>query len=585
MSLIKPSPRQRFLSYLLLISFVLQSCALNASITPTKEIPLQLAAERVSNKLKNTSETLSVREGWYNARLLTFGTHVYTADYHTKTYTLRQSASDPVVLRLYQQAPWIDSLLSSSQGLVIHTERARSFGASVDTSIQTKTKRKDEITLTHVQYDKARIQQVGKDFEADDSYDGGHLIDHKFSAEDSHTANNNYVPQHHFYNRWIKEGIVEDASVSGYLEIPIYTPNPPTIKVKGKARYDQIPAGMLLVTFRGEKIGDVYYCPNDRYDYRACQANLGMPGAKSMGKYFKLKPAFHKLLAPAIIYYDVRTKDTNIILQQKKEAEGVDAMDQLVKGILDIDLSAEESLIANLAFDTFNERAIDVANLLDVPPPQLSGMTSGQANPDAFQQAFDALGQFLVKYSMENVSKSEVLMTCSRIRLADIVTRLIGWSALSEEELESVIDGKAYRTNLEELWNMRAHMSLQDIICFAKLYQQLAANPKHALYSDGYKPFEGMDFVTSVERFSHILLDLYNKQIREETPDASQVQSLVHLFEAAYASLSSVGAYPEVELEKYLGYLKFAKGQIKERWGGLLCSSLDKPGLPLPTES
>lgn len=212
-----------------------------------------------------TKHAVEVGNGWYEARLITPRTQYYVKK--AGTFTLEQPSAS-VVLHQYKEKP---SAKASSRSHIIVKDSTFS-GASIDTVIRTTTKRKDEKKTTFVQYDKDNVQQNGKDFCVDATYlsskeiqkcnyDGGHLIDHKFSAQGSHTDRYNYVPQLYYYNRWIKENIVKD--LDGYLELPLFTPNPPTIKVKDEARSDPIPIGILLVSLNASQISDMYYFPNN----------------------------------------------------------------------------------------------------------------------------------------------------------------------------------------------------------------------------------------------------------------------------------------------------------------------------------
>src|SRR5690606_646780 len=89
---------------------------------------------------------------------------------------------------------------SESQGIV--RANNRSIAGSVTGKISTTTKRKDEKKKTFIQYDRDRLITVGKDFPVRKNnyrsrvyYDGGHLIDHKYTAQGSHVDPRNYVPQ------------------------------------------------------------------------------------------------------------------------------------------------------------------------------------------------------------------------------------------------------------------------------------------------------------------------------------------------------------------------------------------------------
>ncbi|MCB1118356.1 MAG: hypothetical protein KDK65_00190 [Chlamydiia bacterium] len=171
---------------------------------------------------------------------------------------------------------------SDSQGLI--NDQGTVAAASVSTSIKTTTARKDETKGTYIQYDKDRVNTKRRDFSVSSvnpkgvvNYDGGHLIDHQFSAGKSHRTKENYVPQIERYNKPYKPHLVRKKRCDAFIEIPLYTPNPPTIGVIGKPKVaDKIPVGIIFVQIKDKKIVNVYYFPNNNIDYYRVEKRLGL---------------------------------------------------------------------------------------------------------------------------------------------------------------------------------------------------------------------------------------------------------------------------------------------------------------------
>ena len=481
-------------------------------------------------------------------------------------------------MHLYKRNPQQSDPNSKSHGLL--KTSSKSVAVSVDTSIHTKTKRENETKSTDVQYDKGHIRQNRKDFTVDaqavDSknkptdkanYDGGHLADHKFSAQGSHTDGYNYIPQHHYYNRWLKEYIVKSAR--GYLEIPLYTSNPPSIKVIGEDRYDLIPIGILLVPLLRDQIQDMYYFPNNQYNYRELQLGLKIKSemAKKMTAIFKLKPALHKLLWPAIIH-DLKARDENLARQLAQETKGQGVVGELIEGMSVIDLDDEEEVIASLASEVFHEADVNISNLLTIDKRKAKALNRGQSNPSALGQAFNSLGQFLVNYSMQNALKSEMLTTHSRIMFANIITDFIQChDEVSAEALDRVGNAfkDVYPATLKELWKIKSSMSLRDIIYFANIYQKLSSPFIHDAFSYDYKVIEQMFFDSNAIKLITILQDIHDNP-RRKAPSLCQMQNLVSLFLDAqhHLSYSICIGYPFSELKTQSRFLKSAKKKVTE---------------------
>jgi hypothetical protein len=559
----------------------LLSFGINSPCYSVNKIEKPVAVKLYQEKIEDKDEVTEIGTGWYDARLITPGTQVYLKD--ESTYKLHKQTSDPVALHLYKKNPGQTDSKSQSHSLL--KSSSESVAVSVDTSRRTQTKRGDEKKKTDVQYDKSHISQKGKDFKVDANkvssknkpedkanYDGGHLVDHKFSAQGSHTDGFNYVPQHHFYSRWLKESIVKSAH--GYLEIPLFTSNPPMIKVLGEDRYDAIPIGILLAPLMNLQIQDMYYFPNNQYNYRQLQLDLGLKCSR-VAEIFKLKPAFHQLLWPAIIH-DVRARDANLARQLAQEAKGGNVVNALIDGMSIIDLDDEEEVISSLASDVIHQADVDVSNVLCIGKSNLKALNKGQANPTALNQAFNALGQFLVDYAMKNALKSEMLTTHSRIMFANIITDFIEcYHQVSDKALKCVDNAykDVYKATLKELWKIKNKMNSRDIIYFANLYQKLSSPFIHHALFNGYKMVEHMDFEENVIKFITILQEIHDNP-RKKNPDQSEMQNLVDLFLDAQEHLSYIvcNGYPFSELRVQSHFLKSAKAKVKQ-WDSLSSAS------------
>ncbi|MBX9696977.1 MAG: hypothetical protein K2X53_02730 [Alphaproteobacteria bacterium] len=515
------------------------------------------SSDPYQDKMKRTKKRENLATGHYDARFITFGTHFFVRN--ATTYELRAESSDVRAAKVYRKDPNADSVRTSSQLLI--TEDDLSLGASVTTSIKTTTLRKNESKQTYIQYDKNTVKQKGCAFpvdaqneKGDANYDGGHLTDHKFSAEGSHTDPFNYVPQHHAYNRWIKESIVKQrtgkaapSNIEGYVEIPLYTSNPPKIKVSGEKRYDAIPIGIILVTLKNQVIEDAYYFPNNQYNYRTLQGRLKLPrfSGSKIAPYFKLKRDLHPLLMPAIIY-DGRHNNTLHTQQVRSEKKKVDVVDALVEGMSVLSLEDEEATIGTLASNTLFQKNVDLTNILDLSKQQVRHLNKGQPNPKALIHSFNVLGQFLIEYAMGNALKSEVLMPTSRIMFLNIMIDFFDnfhqFEGASLKALDYVhttfLD--AFEESLTELERQKEKMNLRDLLYFANLYEKLSTESMNAAVVNGYGIGDDfMDVQCNLFKFIEILKTL-SVLVEKQDPTPDQMQNLTEVFSGAQHNLSYV---------------------------------------------
>lgn len=551
--------------YIVFFSLVLFSFSSLFAILP------ESLAKRLEAKLSIVEKSTLPPEGWSEARLITPSTHLYLKE--GEGFVLYKKPAD-VACHHYVQG-------SKSQALLHH--QGRSTGASVDTSIHTTTKRSAEKKATYIQYDRTQIKQKNKDFKVDadrvnsknqrknvSNYDGGHLVDHKFSAGGSHTDARNYVPQHHFYNSWLKENLVKNAS--GYLEIPLYTKNPPLIKVQGEDRYDPIPIGILLAPLTGHVIDDIYYFPNNQYNYRTCQAQFAIKKgiAEAVAEKFKLKKEFRKLLWPALIH-DVIQLEAELIKQQNQENLRADVIDDLIQGMSCLEYEEDEEEeegtdIAALASDVIHQKHIRMPLLYAASEAGLEKMNRGQSNPRALGEACDALGAFLVEYALKNALKAELISTNARIMFVNIMTDFIEcYHQVSERALDRVNAqfGELYHVILDELWGMHEEMTLTDLLFFANVYHKLSSPFIHDCLMHVSDLVGDMDLFENFETFIEIMKTAYRKAQSEDLT-IEQRQNIVELFLEAQNSLAYIITlgYPEEVVEEQMAFLLKARKTI-----------------------
>jgi hypothetical protein len=516
------------------------------------------SADLYEDKIDSKVAKAKIATGYYDARLITFGTNMFVRG--VNGYELRAESSDATDVKIHRQKSEVNSNATSSQLLI--TEGDISLATSVDTSIKTTTERKSEGKQTFIQYHKGRFDQEDKDFLVDETYkakrgnktvdilnyDGGHLIDHKFSAEGSHTTSFNYIPQHHDYNQHLKEFLV--SSAEGYLEIPLYTPNPPRVGVKGKRRqkvYNNIPIGIILVVLHKQSISGAYYFPNNQYSYENLRKNLNLEtlDCSVITPYFKLKQSLHPLLLPAIIY-DGRQHIALQGAQTSEESRRVNMINALVAGMSTLNLNDEEETLATLASNTLHQKDVQLANILDIKSSKIAKLNHNQPNMTALTQSFNVLGQFLIEYAMGNALKSEVLNPTSRIMFLNIMIDFFEdyqmFEGPSLKALDYIHDTflDTFTSSLSALETMALNkqINLENLIYFANLYQKLSTESMHAAFQNGYGVGDDFgDIYNNLSKFFEILKVL-KTTLEKEKPTFEQQQNLVSLFSEAQNNLA-----------------------------------------------
>lgn len=383
-------------------------------------------------------------------------------------------------VRLFQSGP-------NSQGLIIEDNLV--VGASVTTTIHTETARDKEKKKTFIQYDKTRVNQEGADFQVkatnrkgEVNYQGGHLIDHKYSAQGSHTTEPNYFPQHFMVNAPFKEYLVQRSSA--FIEIPLYTPHPPTIGVKDKDTTHPIPIGEVFIQINNSKIAAVYFFPNN-FDYETLKEKLRVTKeiAATMTPNFKLKPCFYPLFLPALVTQFGNTEDEKRE-QSRNEAQFIALMDEVTCGIARAKCDEDDSEIVQLAYSVVHKKGhID-------PSLVLNGSKSAWnfINDGSLQLPFDTFGKFIVTYVIRNALKSEVISIHSRlVFLSGVIDFAEAYSQVTTEALE-FIDTFAdeFESTFEELHRIKHTMNQEELFFFTDLYQRLSDSSNHDFSLEGY---------------------------------------------------------------------------------------------------
>lgn len=381
----------------------------------------------------------------------------------------------------------------NSQGLIF--DEQQHAAASVTTALKVTTDRKKESKGTYVQFDRDGFNYQNSDFRVTKvrkgqnriCYEGGHLIDYKFGVGNSHTTSENYFPQHHTVNAPLKEYVIQRSDA--YIEIPLYTPNPPLVRVKGSTKYQAIPVGDLLVQINGSQISNIFYFPNNSFDYAGLRSRT--PKQKNISEmllpYFKLKPCFHALLHGAIV---TNFKEVFLGREQQTTTEQhfLRVIDKITDGMIHEECVSEGEPISALTYLILHGNGkIDPSQIYNCDEPHLNNMRS-----EHIELPLKTLGGFLVTYAIKNSLKSEVISINSRQCFINAVIEFI--EAAGDESSEgdlSFVDGLAYEfmQSFKELEEIRGTMTFQELLYFADAYRCLAANYDHPLLHEEHKVF------------------------------------------------------------------------------------------------
>ena len=453
---------------------------------------------------------------------------------------------------------------SGTKDQLIITERHRSLGCSATTSIETEKKRKNEKKSTFVQYDKERVDTKGKDFSVNPknyrgwvNYQGGHLIDHKYSAQTSHTEERNYIPMHYFYNAPLKEYLVQRCD--DYVEIPLYTANPPRIGVKGKETFHDIPIGILFIQLKKGSIENAYYFPNNDYDYKKLKDDLKLKKdmAATIVPLFKLKKDFHDLLKPAFLH-DIRRSKELLGKQEKEEKETKELLFNISHGMTLLDADDDDDPLSKISFDVAQKQKVSVDDFLED--------YSDDIDQKALQKPFDALGSFLVKYCLGNALKSEFLTATSRLTFLNVIIDFIDYRHSLDRQTMEFIDTMAdsFKVALGEMKRMTPQMTMEELKYLARTYTRLASPFIQDFYYDGYA-------LSDIQDFEYYAKDLFKPlkylgQALHKKPPSSHNELLdtIDIFCDAQETLSNFDeiGFAREFFEKELAFLSKMKPSI-----------------------
>lgn len=435
---------------------------------------------------------------------------------------------------------------SESQGLLFEGERV--VAGTVTEKIKSSTKRSDEKKSTHIQYDKTQVKQEEADFEVDSenyrthvNYDGGHIIDHKFSAEDSHTTEANYFPQHFYYNQTIKEYLVKESRCDAFVEIPLYTPNPPQIGVQGQAgKSHPIPAAIIFIQIENNKISNAYCFPNNNIDYKELSNKLKVKKAETIASYFCLDPALHQLLRPAII--DVTAEKKQVSREEKFRA----LMDDVTLGMSLTECERDVSLITRLCSAVLHKENVDPKICLTTPHFDRIKQTP-------LHLPFNLLGEYLVRYSLRNALKSEVISINSRLIITNLIIDFIeNHDEVSEEALDFIETlAPEFHSTLKKLNAIAPQMKEEELLFFIGTVQRLSSPFCEDFMMEGRdKLFDASNLYGFLFQTGN-LLKLYLKNFPIARLKGEQAHHMMDIVGNARASLDYLieSGYPEEDFE------------------------------------
>lgn len=468
---------------------------------------------------------------------------------------------------------------SESQGLFFEGKRV--VAGTVTEEIKSSTQRSQEKKSTHIQYDKTQVKQKGADFQIDSenyrkhvNYDGGHIIDHKFSAEDSHTTEANYFPQHFYYNQTIKEYLVKANRCDAFVEIPLYTPKPPQIGVQGQGeKYHPIPAAIIFIQIKNNKITNAYCFPNNNTDYKKLSNQLKDKKAETIAAYFRLNPALYQLLRPAIIDATAERK------QVSREGKFRALMDDVTLGMSLTECGEDVSLITQLCSDVLHGKNID-------PKDCLATSRFDRIEQEPLCLPFNLLGEYLVRYSLRNALKSEVISINSRLIITNVIIDFIeNHHQVSEEALDfiEVLAPEFHRT-LEDLKGIAPHMKEEELLFLIDTIQRLSSPFCHDfLMEERDALFDASNLDGFLCQMGD-LLKLYLKNFSISCLKKEQAHHMIHIIDNAQSSLDYLleTGYPEECFEDLLPILsEAAKGALllleKEHKGGFQATFQTSP--------
>jgi len=453
---------------------------------------------------------------------------------------------------------------AESQGLFFEGKTA--VAGTVTENIKTATKRTQEKKSTHIQYDKTRVRQEGSDFQINPenyrkhvSYDGGHIIDHKFSAEGSHETEANYFPQHFYYNQTLKEFLVKASRCDAFVEIPLYTSRPPKIGLRGqKGKYHPIPAAIIFIQIKNKKIRNVYCFPNNDIDYKRLSGQLKRQKGETITSYFRLNPILHQLFLPAIIDATVESK------QVSREGKFRVLMDDVTLGMSLTECADDISLISRLCSDVLHGERVDPKLCLTTPH-------FSRIKREPLCLPFNLLGEYLVRYSLRNALKSEVVSINSRLIITNVIIDFIeNHHQVSDDALDFIetLAIEFHRT-LKDLRTIASHMKEEELLFFINTIQRLSSPFCHDFMMSGR---DDLFDATNLDGFlcqTGDLLELYLKRFSIAHLDKEKGHQMIHIVGNAQSSLDYLveTGYPEECFEDLIPILSDAAKGARELLG------------------
>lgn len=484
-----------------------------------------------------------------------------------------------------------------SQGLIFLGSKVE--GASVTTKIKTETDRKSEKKTTFIQYDKTRFSQKEADFKVDPenyldciNYEGGHLIDHQFSAGNSHTTKENYFPVNYYYNKNLKNFLVNRSD--SYIEIPLLTPKPPLLGVKGqKDIYHPIPVGIIFVQIVKEKIKDIYYFPNNKYDYKALANKLELKKdyAKTITPLFKLKKDFHALFRPAILIDFDNVKNGEGI-QTRRENRFLETLDSISEAsfISESTYLSEKTydptLITKMCYELLNYENVDPELYLSCNMYDYDDIDSVHLTAP-----FNALGKYLVHYVIRNALKSEVISVKSRLMFLNLVTSLLQEYDYTKDNQRPLkfFDSLApeFCQALDEMDKITHNMNQDELFKLANLYMQLSNPVMHPLMNEGFKIYINKKYFDYSIYFSKYIkiLKILTEQHNIESFEDEYVWNFIHLLIEAQGTFDYLTEpFEENEIFEEDIFIKAGKFLRKMREPALLLLKKNSKDKSITTE-
>jgi|GEM_PF-5808465 len=439
------------------------------SQTPAVPFPVPAAVQVPEDALLNRKladlhlrTKYSAQVNWKNKRIVTLSDHVVVKDEHKNKEITRKSKA--AAARVFKHKS------GDAQGLFLVNEHRGA--CTVSTGIINPKNRKTEEKSTFIQFDKTTIEDENADFKVPSCqkvgrkaafYSGCHLNDHKYITGNAHTDPDNYFPGNYFYNVSIRNWLVNPKRTSAYVEIPVYTPNPPMIKSKGYGEY-AIPACVFFIRIcppeKNQKSKVIIYCfPNNSYDYEDTKKYLELKKGDSFGEkmalYFELNPDLHLLFKPAIIH-TLREK------QLEKEEGMADLLQELMQ------FEANEGAISQLGEQVIQHQ---------VDPYMILPECEDVCNP-ALREALGFAGDFLVNHALQNVLKAETFSIKARLSfISAIIDCIEQTSVISDEEYDFFHRfDKQLSEVFKELNSLIKELKVDDLLLLSSTYFNMTSS-------------------------------------------------------------------------------------------------------------